>query len=154
MTDFYVYRLNAKDKENDRELGFVDDPNAFVSMYKPDSMEFTGVKVIAPDIESAMHVYSNPTSSLGEYTLADEPKATRAAKALFDLTNVVTQATLAMLVTKLGTINSDLNSTMIRIAKITYDHSNKMIPPEQIYAILKRKWATQFISETGFKDGQ
>lgn len=154
MTDFYVYRLNANEEDGDRKLGFINDPDAFAKIYNPEEMEFSGVKIVANDPESAQYVYSNPTSDRGEYIICDEPQVTKVLTAVNTLRDMVERATMITMMHRLGTMNSQLNRLLSMIAKRVYDQSNKMMEPKQIYQMLKGKWCQQMVDEAEYTDGE
>lgn len=157
MTDYYVYRLNANDKEGERQLAFIEEDGLLIfakEVFKPQEMEFTGIKIVAASVEDAKHVYGHPASDRGEYNICDEPKATTAMRALVNVTQTAHAAVLTILAKRLANINIDLNKTLSLIARAVHSQSNKMMTAEEIYELLKQKWINQFPVEATYYDGR
>lgn len=154
MIDYYVYRLNVNDKDAQSHLGFIDDPMAFAKLFKPGTMEFTGVKVVAEDLESAKHVFRHPTSDKGDYIPVDEPVVTKAMKGLTTIQSAAISQALKVGVQKLHDVNTALHALLCVVSKLVYMQSDKTISPEKIYRELTKKWTEQFLAlEYIDKDG-
>jgi hypothetical protein len=145
--------MNSHEQGDEHVLGFIDDPAKFIHIFDPSTMEYTGIRVSAKNVEDAKYIYENPTSELGEYTFCEEPKGTQAVRAIDNLQRNTRRAMIAMLVRNFVKINTDLTVSLSGMARSVYENSNKKMSPEDIFFLLKRNWAERFIKTSEYIDG-
>lgn len=149
MKRFYVYRVDPSNKYE-----FVENVEVYArTLYSPKTTIYTGVAIDTDNIENAEVVFSNPTSTFGEYLLADEPSATIYIRTLINLCLAIQEPDKESLIVKTKGIILQLapiNIALSQLARETFKVYGKPqgMTEEQIFEILRKNicevWVRQF----------
>lgn len=121
MNKFYVYTTTKPDGVHSE---FIEDVDMFAAQeFDPRTMEFSGVMIEADSFEAALETYTRPTSSCGQYMIADEPQATVLKRRIASVSTGLVSASNEVL-RKLETYR---NFQLVKLATLKMIEANKIV---------------------------